>query len=153
MLKVNYKERLSINDIIHKSIFTIKSKEISLFFYTNKILNSKEKRYIKINNRFIINRDYDKKIKSFYKIKEKQGSKNVYEELNDIRIDVEDILGKSKAEQIFRELNSKNIDEIIYKYNYDNFNSENNEKLKILLVEYIHLLSKSLIIEKKLKYN
>ena len=148
MLKVNYHERFSINDIIHEKIFNIKSKELSLSYYSDKIINSQKTRCPKVKNKFVIYRNDDKNIKNLYKRDEKQ--KNYLEELIYIKQNVEDILGKPKTDKLFTQLTTNNINEVIYKYNYDSFNPEDNEKLKLLLVEYIHLVSKGSFIKNKI---
>ena len=155
MLKVNYEERISINDIIHKFIFITKSKEVNLYYYTDKIINSKKPGIITIKKRFIINRNYDKNIKSYLdKKEEKKKLENYFEQLNkrffEIKQNVEDILGKPKSDKLFTELTINNINEIISKYNYECIYDEKNEKLKLLLIEYMHIVKNASYIKNKI---
>ena len=149
MLKVKYQERISIKEIINKSIFISMSKKLNLDYYVEKIINSNnfeiKEKIIKKN--FFINRDYDKKLKMYKnnlnKKQEKEKIQNYIEKLAeeyfDIKKNVEAILGAQKAEQIFKEFSKNNIDDIINKFTYEYNNSEIKEKLKILLIDYIHI--------------
>ena len=149
MLKVKNQERISIKEIINKRIFISMSKKLNLYYYVEKAINCNnfETKRKKIGKNFFINRDYDKKLKIYKnnlnKNQEKEKIQNYIEKLAeeyfDIKKKVEDIIGTQKAEQLFIEFSKNNIDEIINKYTYEYSSSIIKEKLKILLIDYIHI--------------
>ena len=95
----------------------------------------------------LINRDYDKKLKSIKnnlikneeKEKIKANIERLAEKYFEIKKNVEDIIGKQKSDKLFEELTQNNINEIINRYTFEFINSEIYEKLKILLIEFLHI--------------
>ena len=149
MLKVKYQERISISDIINEEYFISMSKKMNLYYYVKKGIKF-NKKFVKgklIQNNKIINRDYDKKLKSIknnlIKIEEKEkikaNIKNLAKKYFEIKKNVEDIIGKQKSDKLFEELTQNNINEIITRYTFEFINSEIYEKLKILLIEFLHI--------------
>ena len=168
LLLKNQKERPSIKDIINKYVFISRSKEINLYDYLDKLINSK-----KIQKKRVLSSKPDKKRKrpvSAINIKrqEKKGAnfirenkeENVVEELTDkffeVKNNVKNLIGKEKADCLFKELTDVNFDEVAIKYykNDDNniINYENDEKLKKLkmnIKEYINIMDKVCLIKNK----
>ena len=149
MLKVKYQERISISDIINEEYFISMSKKMNLYYYVKKGIKF-NKKFVKgklIQNNKIINRDYDKKLKSIKnnlikneeKEKIKANIERLAEKYFEIKKNVEDIIGKQKSDKLFEELTQNNIDEIINRYTFEFINSEIYEKLKILLIEFLHI--------------
>ena len=149
MLKVKYQERISISDIINEKYFVSMSKKMNLYYYVKKGITF-NKKFVKeklIQRNKIINRDSDKKLKSIKnnlikneeKEKIKANIERLAEKYFEIKKNVEDIIGKQKSDKLFEELTQNNLNEIITRYTFEFINSEIYEKLKILLIEFLHI--------------
>ena len=186
----NQKERPSIKDIIHKYVFISKSKETNLYDYLDKIINpqNQQKKRVfsskidnKRNNR--LNRPITalpkrnvKKSANIKRNKEKSEEKNkinlnnnnkeieiLTDRFINVKKNVKDIIGEEKADELFKELNDVNTDEMIHKYYINDINNKNNknskdidkeniikksEELKTYVGEYINILNKVLSYKK-----
>ena len=164
MLRLKYQERISINDIIFNKYFISMSKKLNLFYYVDKAIKLNKAKYKekKIRKKKIINRDYDENLKKIEndminninkkeaKEKMKKNVEKLAEEYFNAKKNIEELIGKQKSDILFEEFSIYNMDEIIRKYTFEFTNSEIAEKLKILLIEYIHVLKKYSLIKNKI---
>ena len=168
LLFKNQKERPSIKEIVNKYVFISRSKEANLYDFLDKIINPQ-----KIQKKRVFSSKADKKSKrpitaihdkrevkksanierNYIKEKKKDDIEILSEKFIEVKKNVKDLIGKEKADCLFKELTDVNINEIVNKY-YKNNNDkiENNEdekskELKKYIGEYINIMDKVNIIK------
>ena len=175
LLLKNQKERPSIKDIIHQYVFISRSKETNLYDYLDKIINPK-----KIHKKRVFSSKPDKKPKrpvssinvkravkksanyirnhSKEKNKDDNNIEVLTEKFFEVKKNVKNLIGKEKADCLFKELTDVNIDEVAIKYYKDNDNNSINlnlededkfQKLKKNVEEYINIMDKVSLIQNK----
>ena len=192
LIQKNFNERPSIKDIIHKYVFISRSKENNLYDYLDKIINPQKKRVFssKIDKKrrpitAVQNKRNVKKSANYQRNKENEDNYiNKKKEIDmdlltnkffDVKNKVKNMIGENNANDLFKELNDVNINDMINKYyinrdikniNINNINNiengikkdENNDKenkiqkaneLKKYVEEYINILNEVLAYKNK----
>ena len=192
LIQKNFNERPSIKDIIHKYVFISRSKENNLYDYLDKIINPQKKRVFssKIDKKrrpitAVQNKRNVKKSANYQRNKENEDNYiNKKKEIDmdlltnkffDVKNKVKNMIGENNANDLFKELNDVNINDMINKYyinrdikniNINNINNiengikkdEDNDKenkiqkaneLKKYVEEYINILNEVLAYKNK----
>lgn len=192
LIQKNFNERPSIKDIIHKYVFISRSKENNLYDYLDKIINPQKKRVFsskidKIRRPItaVQNKRNVKKSANYQRNKENEDNYiNKKKEIDmdlltnkffDVKNKVKNMIGENNANDLFKELNDVNINDMINKYyinrdikniNINNINNiengikkdEDNDKenkiqkaneLKKYVEEYINILNEVLAYKNK----
>ncbi len=192
LIQKNFNERPSIKDIIHKYVFISRSKENNLYDYLDKIINPQKKRVFssKIDKKrrpitAVQNKRNVKKSANYQRNKENEDNYiNKKKEIDmdlltnkffDVKNKVKNMIGENNANDLFKELNDVNINDMINKYyinrdikniNINNINNiengikkdEDNNKenkiqkaneLKKYVEEYINILNEVLAYKNK----
>ena len=182
LIQKNFNERPSIKDIIHKYVFISRSKENNLYDYLDKIINPQKKRVFssKIDKKrrpitAVQNKRNVKKSANYQRNKEEIDMDLLTNKFFDVKNKVKNMIGENNANDLFKELNDVNINDMINKYyinrdikniNINNINNiengikkdEDNDKenkiqkaneLKKYVEEYINILNEVLAYKNK----